>query len=421
MAFVFVADDFTGASDTLATLARGGLRTRLFRDPPAPADRDGLDAWGIATNARSLDTRDIAALAARIGEGLAPARPEFLHVKICSTFDSSARIGNVALFAQGLAKALGIGDLAVLAGQPSLGRYAVFGTLFARGPDGDIHRIDRHPVMAAHPVTPMHEADLVRHLATLGLQGLHRVGRGEAGGAFPRLYDLLDPSDVAQAGADLARSGRRLVVLGSSSVAEAWLSVQPPQRPLPPGPVAAEGAVLAFAGSRSSLTMAQIGAAQGWARLPVSPMAMMGGGADLQEALTWAITQLGQQRDCLLYLAAEAHPGILPADLARHCADFVQRVLAAVQPAGLIVAGGDTSSAIVNSLAPKWLDFACDLCPGVPILRTEVQGAHLLLALKGGQMGSIDFFSHAAAVMRGGHSAPGQGADRRSLRRRSEP
>ena len=54
MAYVFIADDFTGASDTLATLSRGGLRARLFRDVPSKADIVGLDAWGIATDARAL-------------------------------------------------------------------------------------------------------------------------------------------------------------------------------------------------------------------------------------------------------------------------------------------------------------------------------------------------------------------------------
>jgi|GEM_PF-4524039 len=136
MGYVFVADGFTGASDTLATLARGGLRVRLFRDLPGAEALAGIEAWGIATLARSLGREDMAALAGRIGAGLAALAPDFVHVKICSTFDSSASTGNVALLAQGLAGALGIADIAVLAGQPSLGRYAVFGTLFARGATG---------------------------------------------------------------------------------------------------------------------------------------------------------------------------------------------------------------------------------------------------------------------------------------------
>ena len=162
MAYVFIADDFTGASDTLATLSRGGLRARLFRDVPAKADVIGLDAWGIATEARALGHTEIDLLAARIGRGIAAFAPAFVHVKICSTFDSSLEHGNIARWALGLADATGVRDIAVIGGQPSLGRYAAFGTLFARAPDGAIHRIDRHPIMSCHPVTPMHEADLLR-------------------------------------------------------------------------------------------------------------------------------------------------------------------------------------------------------------------------------------------------------------------
>src|SRR4029079_6086908 len=59
------------------------------------------------------------------------------------------------------------GDTAIpiVAATPALGRYCAFGNLFARsGTDGRVHRIDRHPIMSMHPVTPMHEADLARHL-----------------------------------------------------------------------------------------------------------------------------------------------------------------------------------------------------------------------------------------------------------------
>lgn len=413
MGYLFVADDFTGASDTLATLARAGLRARLFGDLPAPADLCGIEAWGIATNARSLGRNDIVALAGRIGNGLLSFAPEFLHVKICSTFDSSTEVGNVALFAQGLAGALGIADIAVLAGQPSLGRYAVFGTLFARGPDDRVHRIDRHPVMAVHPVTPMQEADLSRHLEALGLHGLHLVGRGQTGGAFPRLYDLLDQGDVVQAGYDLATANRPLLVMGASSVAEAWLAAHPPRPQAAVTPLATTGPILAFAGSRSSLTTAQVGAAGGLARRPITPGALIEQGADLQAAREWALERLARGQDCLMYLTNDDRRGINPAELARNAAEFVSRLHQAANLGGLIVAGGDTSSAIVGALTPRWLDYGGNLCPGVPILRAQLSDTALLLALKGGQMGGEDFFAQAVLALRGGLTADFRWAARR--------
>lgn len=401
MGYIFVADDFTGASDTLATLARAGLRVRLFVDLPAPADLREIDAWGIATNARSLGRSDIAALADRLGRGLLPFAPDVLHVKVCSTFDSSADIGNVALFAKGLARVLGIEDIAVLAGQPSLGRYAVFGTLFARGPDNRIHRIDRHPVMAVHPVTPMQEADLSRHLEALGLHGLNLVERGQAGRGFPRLYDLLNQSDVAHVGSDLAAATRPLLVMGASSVAEAWLAARPLHPQTSATSVATSGPILAFAGSRSSLTASQVSAAKRFACRPITPGAMIEKGADLHRARDWALERLSQGQDCLLHLTKDDQRSVNPADLAERSAEFVAYVHRAANLGGLIVAGGDTSSAIVASLAPRWLDYGGHLCPGVPILRAQMPDTDLMLALKGGQMGGRDFFDQAALALRG--------------------
>ncbi|MEI4472275.1 four-carbon acid sugar kinase family protein [Frigidibacter sp. MR17.24] len=404
MSYVFVADDFTGASDTLATLARGGCATRLFLDLPAPSDIAGLDAWGIATPARALGRPAMAALAARLGAGLAAGAPRFLHVKVCSTFDSSDATGNIALLAQGLADAAGIRDLAVIGGQPSLGRYAVFGTLFAAAPDGAVHRLDRHPVMSRHPVTPMHEADLLRHLAAIGLHGLTRVGGGAAGGAFPRFYDALSQQDIAAAGRDLARAPGPVVVVGASSVAEAWLAARPrpargaaaPAKGLPP----LTGPVLGFAGSRSSLTTAQVAAADGIARLPVNPRDMLEGGAACAAADRWARERLARGLDCILYLTADHLGQIDPAELARRSAEFVAGLFGCTDAGALVVAGGDTSSAIVARLAPDWLRHAGEVCAGVPILSARRGGRELPMVLKGGQMGGPDFFARAIDALR---------------------
>jgi uncharacterized protein YgbK (DUF1537 family) len=399
MSYIFVADDFTGASDTLATLARGGMRARLFRDLPEPRELTGLDAWGIATHARSLGRAEMIRLAARIGEGLAHLAPDFLHLKICSTFDSGPDIGNVALLAHGLADALGIADIAVIGGQPSLGRHAIFGTLFARGPDRQIHRLDRHPVMAIHPVTPMHEADLIRHLANLGLNGIEHVGRGKAGRGFPRLYDAVDQADIDAAGQDLLASGKRLLVMGASSVAEAWLASQPSRPARSPEPVATAGPILTFVGSRSSLTTSQVAEVRDMPCLPINPAELVGDAASTEANVTWAQTHLSRGQNVIAFLTAETAGGVSAAELAERSADLVARIIDTVPIGGLVVAGGDTSSAIVNRLAPDWLDHAGAVCPGVPILRARLSGKLLPMILKGGQMGGDDFFARAIACL----------------------
>lgn len=410
MRYVYVADDFTGASDTLATLSRAGCRSRLFADLPPVGSLKGLDAWGIATHARALDRAGVMALAARLGTGLAPHFTDggVLHVKVCSTFDSALEVGNIALLAQGLAGEIGAHRIAVVGGQPSLGRYAIFGTLFARGPDGAIHRIDRHPVMAQHPVTPMHEADLVRHLADLGLAGLRLVPRGESGAGvpWPRFYDVLEADDLIAVGLDLHREvsqGGPLVVIGASSVAEAWTTSMPLQatsRP-PIGPCASawRGPVLAFVGSRSALTAAQVEQAQGFLRLPVAPADLVGDTAEASRVLAAVRQGLDADENCLVWVTPASLPaGQTPAMLADAGARFVTRVLAQVSPGALVIVGGDTSSAVVRAIAPRYLDHAGDLGPGVPILTARGEDGDLPMILKGGQMGEATFFTRIAGL-----------------------
>ena len=127
--YIFVGDDFTGASDTLATLARAGKRVRLFLDVPSLDDVADLDAFGIATDARALGNDETKALMGRIGNSLAAHRPTILHYKICSTFDSSPNIGNFVTATDQLCQMLDISDRAIIGGQPSLGRYCIFGNL----------------------------------------------------------------------------------------------------------------------------------------------------------------------------------------------------------------------------------------------------------------------------------------------------
>ncbi|MCT4373529.1 four-carbon acid sugar kinase family protein, partial [Yangia mangrovi] len=191
---VFVGDDFTGASDSLATYARAGLRTRMVVGGAAGG---GLDVLGLPTDLRSLPPETARADIATLWPRIAAEDPQVLHLKVCSTFDSAPHVGSIGAVAQELIARFAPDVVAVIGGQPSLGRFCAFGTLFARGPDGATHRIDRHPVMSRHPVTPMQEADLRRHLAAQGLTGL----------ALVALPELDDPQAVA----DTLRSGPALI------------------------------------------------------------------------------------------------------------------------------------------------------------------------------------------------------------------
>ena len=176
----FYGDDFTGSTDAMESLARGGLRTVLFTTPPDPrrssATTPALRAFGVAgTTPVDAAGRDGARRSGRSSRRSSGSARAIVHYKVCSTFDSSPTVGSI-----GRAIDIGRGVFAspfvpLVVGAPALGRYCVFGNLFARAAgDREPFRLDRHPSMSRHPVTPMDEADLRLHLAkqtkqTIGL------------------------------------------------------------------------------------------------------------------------------------------------------------------------------------------------------------------------------------------------------------
>lgn len=192
-------DDFTGASDTLATVAAAGLRTVLFTRVPTPrqfAAAGPLDALGVAGTARALAPAAMREEIAPVATWFATLGAPVTHYKCCSTFDSAPGVGNLAVGVQALRAAAHAPWVPVLGGQPSLGRYCAFAHLFATASAcGEVMRIDRHPTMSRHPVTPMHEADLRRHLAALGWTGISHIDL--------RVLDS-DDADVIEATLDAA-------------------------------------------------------------------------------------------------------------------------------------------------------------------------------------------------------------------------
>ncbi|WP_143749543.1 four-carbon acid sugar kinase family protein, partial [Caballeronia arvi] len=168
----FYGDDFTGATDTLAHLACAGLRAMLFVEAPTPArfaTLGPLDAIGIAGAARALAPPAMRAELERIGALFAALGVRVMHYKVCSTFDSAPEVGNIGVAIDSLRRHFGNALVPIVGGQPNLGRYCAFGNLFATAGGAQTYRIDRHPAMSRHPVTPMQEADLRMHFQTLGV------------------------------------------------------------------------------------------------------------------------------------------------------------------------------------------------------------------------------------------------------------
>ncbi|MBL28895.1 MAG: Hrp-dependent type III effector protein, partial [Rhodospirillaceae bacterium] len=215
----FYGDDFTGSTDSMEALARSGLRTVLFFELPSPELLEtrfpDLRCLGVAGTSRAMAPAEMDAELAPVLRALWETKAPILHYKVCSTFDSAPEVGSIGHVVD-MARAMLTGEtISVLAGAPPLRRYTVFGNHFAAAGDR-IYRLDRHPTMSCHPVTPMAEADLRVHLAhqtgaRIALMDLNdldgapaQVGARHAERLRDRpdllLYDVLDDARLRTAG-----------------------------------------------------------------------------------------------------------------------------------------------------------------------------------------------------------------------------
>ena len=420
---VFYGDDFTGATDTLANAAQAGLRTVLFLGVPTPAQlqRAGpLDCIGIAGAARAMSPDEMQAELAPVGRFFQASGAKLLHYKTCSTFDSAPQVGSIGQAIRTLRAFAPNPFVPIVGGQPNLGRYCVFGNLFAAaGSGGTVHRIDRHPTMSRHPVTPMGEADLRRHLA---LQGLARVdaidypqyarssiddelsallaGTSDAPDAV--LLDVSRAEDLAVVGRLVWQHAERqpLLAAGPSSVVQAlaahWgADAAPPAPPL----AAADGPVLVLAGSLSPLTAQQVRLARSYVPLALDATRLPDAGYRAQMARqAAALLQAGQS----VLACTSSADGIATAgvptgsrQLAEACGAWLAEVLAAAPLRRVGIAGGDTSSLSVQALDAWGLSYLQPVAPGLAMCRVHSDAPSLdglEIVLKGGQMGPPDLF-----------------------------
>ncbi|MES2611252.1 MAG: four-carbon acid sugar kinase family protein [Pseudomonadota bacterium] len=412
-------DDFTGATDTLATAAQAGLRALLFMGVPTAAqlERAGpLDAIGIAGAARAMAPETMRAELEPVGRFFAQMRVPVLHYKVCSTFDSAPQMGSIGMAVHTLRQHVENRFVPIIGGQPSLGRYCVFGHLFARaGSDPAVHRIDRHPTMSRHPVTPMQESDLRLHLAQQGLQPVPGIdyplyaqplARQEAaldatlaGRPAAVLMDASRPEDLQAVGQLVWRRAQqaRLLAVGPSSVVQA-LAMQWPHAAATAAPllVAAQGPVFVLAGSLSPVTAQQVRAAVSYERVPIDVACLVQGGEAAAQAVADQVGALLRGgRSVLAVTAGSASGGATAHAVAQAGGRLLARVLAQVPLRRIGIAGGDTSSLAVQSLSAWGLSYRASLAPGVALcqLHSEHPGLDgLEIMLKGGQMGPDDLF-----------------------------
>jgi uncharacterized protein YgbK (DUF1537 family) len=411
-------DDFTGATDTLASLAELGFRTLLFLRIPNEAQLAAagpLDALGIAGATRAMAPDAMARELDPAGRFFAGLGVDILHYKCCSTFDSAPHVGSIGAAIAALRPHFRNPFLPIVGGQPNLGRYCLFGTLFASaGSGGAIHRIDRHPTMSAHPVTPMGEADLRLHLAAQGLPSIESLdyrayAEPDADAALEArlvarpdavLLDVSRTEDLPAIGRLIWRhaSAGPLLMVGPSGAAQALAAAWPDKvaagSATSAGAARRSGPLLALVGSLSPVTRAQVEASP-LPRLDIDPHRLLAEPGHAEALAREAIASLAGGKDVMLVTAPPAGPPVAADRIATATATLARTILARAQVGRLVIAGGDTSSLAVKALDLWGLSYRAPLVPGAPLCRGHSDDPRLdgiEIVLKGGQMGPPDFF-----------------------------
>ncbi|RDK03167.1 3-oxo-tetronate kinase [Paraburkholderia lacunae] len=415
-----IADDFTGATDLANMLVRGGMRTVQTIGVPASNEAIEADALVVALKSRTIPAADAVAQSLAALDWLRAQGCRQFFFKYCSTFDSTDA-GNIGPVTDALLDALSAhaGATAFTIACPAFpenGRTIYRGHLFV----GDT--LLNESGMENHPLTPMRDANLVRVLqrqteSKVGLVRYDAVAKGvsqvrESFDALRRdgvrmaIADAVSDADLhvlGQACADL------VLITGGSGVAlglpgnfrrAGWLAEQTDAAQLP----RVEGLSVVLAGSASKATNAQVAA---WREtrpaFRIDPLAVARGEPVAEQALAFAQAHFDKAEPVLIYATAtpdevkavQRELGVSEAGL------LVETALASIarglRERGVrkfVVAGGETSGAVVQALDVHTLRIGAQIDPGVPA--TATTGAEpLALALKSGNFGTTDFFEKA--------------------------
>lgn len=413
----YYGDDFTGSTDVMEALATHGVETVLFTRRPSAeefAPFANHAAIGLAGTSRSQSPQWMDEHLPGIFAWLKSLDARFCHYKVCSTFDSSPGVGNI-----GRATEIGAGVFAqatvpLIVGAPQLKRYTFAGHLFA-GYQGETYRIDRHPVMSRHPVTPMDEADLRLHLARqTSLPTTH------ADALWPeRGIALLDVHDLATQ----QNAGARLLALpnhaqpftvGSSGVEYALMKALTAAGEIPGraefSPLQAIAQTVVVSGSVSPTTERQIRFAcqNGFVAVPVHALDLARRKPDVvQTAISQSLNILSQGKSPLVHTAlgsASDEGNALDAipegrrAIGEGLGSILNAVLRSTKLKRAMIAGGDSSSHALSALDIFALKTRYPLTetPGSPLCSAFSSSAELSgleITLKGGQVGGDDYFT----------------------------
>ena len=409
-----IADDFTGASDIGNTLAKGGLATAQFLSVPKTDAPPGIAAGVIALKSRSIPAADAVAQSLDALRWLRAQGCQQIIFKYCSTFDSTPE-GNIGPVGEALADALGVKGVVACPAFPTVGRTVYRGHLFVHD------RLLNESGLENHPINPMTDPDLRRWLArqTDGPVGFAdadvvRMGPGALRAALDGASETLVIVD-AVSDADLLTIGKAVagvpLLTGGSGIAlglpanffEAGLAKHTPVfAPRIDGPEAI------LAGSCSGATRGQIERhGEDHPTYAIDVNDVMDGSVTAADIADWLLAHTGQAP--LAYTSGT--PDRVRALQDQYGRERVSNTLDTLfgkiatrlldnDIRRLVVAGGETSGAVVSALDLGALTLGAEIDPGVPAL-VSTGADPVALALKSGNFGAPDFFAKALDVLGG--------------------
>ena len=415
-----IGDDFTGSTDLANTLVKQGMQTTQYCGVPTKPAEPGVEAGVVALKSRTIAAAEAVALSLQAFEWLRAQGCRQFFFKYCSTFDSTPE-GNIGPVIDALMERLGADCTIVCPAFPETGRSIYLGHLFVKD------RLLSESGMEHHPLTPMTDPDLRRWVGRQSRQGIGHVDALTVFRGAPAIRQALadeaaagrpvvvvdairddDLMEIGQAARDLA------LVTGGSGVALGLPANFRAQNLLAERPMdwtGTDGPAAILSGSCSNMTRAQVATyAADHPAFEVTPDDLLAGAVAPDQAIAW-IGGLPAGATPLIYSSAE--PAAVRAAQNRYGRDRVAaaiegffaetaRCLVAGGVRRLVVAGGETSGAVVEGLGLTALAIGPEIAPGVPAVKASDRP--LWLTLKSGNFGTESFFSDALTVLAGARS-----------------
>ncbi len=416
-----IADDLTGATDLALMLSREGMRVVQANGIPLAAlDLSNVDAVVVALKSRSTPAADAVKQSLAAAEWLLASGAKRLFFKYCSTFDSTDQ-GNIGPVAEALLERLGAQFTIACPAFPAAGRSIYMGNLFVNGVP-----LSESP-MRDHPLNPMRDSDLRRVLKRQTAREIGHVaysdvevGADAIAFAFAReialgkriaIVDALNDAHLraigrAAATLQLVTGGSGVAIGLPSAYVEAGLLAgltHPPRAISAP-----RGRQIVLAGSCSSATRGQVAAAvaAGFPAFRIDPLEIAAGNVTASIVLDWVNAQSARSIPLVFSSDSPENVGLVQSRLGREAAGHsVENLLAEVAHglsalgfSRLLVAGGETSGAVVEALGVGVLSIGPEIDPGVPWTLSR-SGPPMALALKSGNFGTPDFFLKAWSLL----------------------